>query len=111
MKSEIQIKRTVIHSDYMLMTTRLINGKLSLYFADRHSEDFVRFHLSDEEIQILLRNCLLEQPNRITNLHAIFRDYPSLKRLLTEALLTFDTEAGGETMNLETATAEEEEQS
>ena len=43
-------------------------------------------------------------------LHACFKKYPKLKQAFTEALLTFDTEAGGQTMNLETATAEEEEQ-
>ena len=42
--------------------------------------------------------------------HQIFRASPEFKETVTEALLTFDTEAGGQTMNLETAAAEKEEQ-
>ncbi len=49
-------------------------------------------------------------PNAIQpTLHQAFKKYPRLKNALTEALLTFDTEAGGKTMNLAAAAAEKEE--
>ena len=41
-------------------------------------------------------------------LHQIFRVSPEFKASATEALLTFDTEAGGKTMNLESADAGKE---
>lgn len=43
-------------------------------------------------------------------LHQIFRASPEFKTTVTEALLTFDTEAGGQTMNLKSAPAGKEEQ-
>jgi len=48
--------------------------------------------------------------NQIALLHKTFRSDPEFKELCTEALLTFDTEAGGQTMNLEAADVEKEEQ-
>jgi hypothetical protein len=43
-------------------------------------------------------------------LHQIFRVSPEFKATVTESLLTFDTEAGGQTMNLKSAPAGKEEQ-
>lgn len=43
-------------------------------------------------------------------LHRIFRFSQEFKETCTEALLTFDTEAGGKTMNLLSAQAGKEEQ-
>ena len=42
--------------------------------------------------------------------HRAFRENPEFKDACTEALLTFDTEAGGETMNLEAEESGKEEQ-
>lgn len=81
-----------------------------LRFEDRHSTDRVVFHLDDDDVQVLLKDLLLNDPNPQPKLHAIFRQYKRLHRLLTESLLTFDTEAGGQTMNLEAAPAGKEEQ-
>lgn len=52
-----------------------------------------------------------EQQEALTKaLHLAWRESPNFHRICTEALLTFDTEAGGETMNLSTpATAPEKE--
>lgn len=110
MKSQIQIKKTVIHSDFCQMQTNIWDGKLALRFEDRHSTDRVIFHLDEDDVQILLGHLLLNDPNPHPKLHALFRQYPRLHRLLTESLLTFDTEAGGQTMNLEAASAGKEEQ-
>ncbi len=110
MKSEIKIKRTIIHSDYSQLQTNLIDGTLRLNFADRGSDDWVRFYLGEDDIQIMLGMLLLNDPNPIPKLHALFRYYKRLHSLLTESMLTFDTEAGGQTMNLEAASAEKEEQ-
>ncbi len=50
-------------------------------------------------------------PNAIQpTIHQAFRKFPKLKEAFTEALLTFDTEAGGQTMNLQAAPAGKEEQ-
>jgi len=46
----------------------------------------------------------------ISLLHRTFLEAPEFKDVCTEALLTFDTEAGGQTMNLEAAAAGKEEQ-
>lgn len=55
--------------------------------------------------------CILGDDESLTVLlHRAFRDVPEFKRICTEALLTFDTENGGQTMNLEAASAEKEEQ-
>lgn len=45
-----------------------------------------------------------EHNDLIPLLHQIFRASTEFKSTVTEALLTFDTEAGGQTMNLETTT-------
>jgi len=110
MKSEIQIKRTVIHADYAQMQTNLFDGKLVLRFEDRKSTDRVVLRLDEDDVQILLGHLLLNDPDPTPKIHGLFRNYPRLHRLLTEALLTFDNEAGGETMNIKTAPAEKEEQ-
>jgi len=110
MKSEIQIKKTVIHSDFAQMQTNFFNEKLVLRFEDRHSSDRVIFHLDEDDVQIMLGMLLLNDPNPIPKLHALFLYNKRLHCLLTESLLTFDTEAGGQTMNLEAAAAEKEEQ-
>ena len=55
--------------------------------------------------------CIIgNEKSLIALLHKAFREAPDFKAICTSALLTFDTEAGGETMNLEAATAEKEEQ-
>lgn len=46
----------------------------------------------------------------IALLHRTFLEAPEFKEVCTEALLTFDTEDGGKTMNLEAADVEKEEQ-
>ncbi len=110
MTSEIKIKRTIIRSDYTQMHSDFRSEKLTIQFADKHSDDWVRFHLDEKEMEIMLRHLLLEDPNPTPKLHSLFRMYPRLHSLLTEALLTFDTEAGGKTMDLQAAPAGKEEQ-
>ncbi len=49
---------------------------------------------------ILSTLALAAEPTIIAALHAAFRKHPKLKATFTEALSTFDTEAGGTSMNL-----------
>lgn len=46
--------------------------------------------------------------NLIPLFHKIFRFSPEFKSTVTEALLTFDTEAGGQTMDLKSEAAVKE---
>jgi hypothetical protein len=110
MKSEIKTGKSVIHSNYNQLQTKRIDGKLVLFFTDKASENSVRFHLNKNDVQIMLAHLFLNASKPIPILHNLFRQYPSLRNVLTEALLTFDTEAGGETMNLEAEESGKEEQ-
>lgn len=52
-------------------------------------------------LSILLSTlALIGEPALVAALHAAFKKYPHLKKVFTEALLTFDTEDGGKTMDL-----------
>lgn len=51
-----------------------------------------------------------EKNLQIELLHAVFKELPDFKETCTEALLLFDTEAGGQSMDLQSAPAEKEAQ-
>ena len=113
MKSKIQIKRTVIHSEYTLMDSGITPiGKIKLILADKHSNDSAFFELNQDEAAKMIAWILLSNEEAILPfLHELFKNYPKVKSRITEALLTFDTEAGGTTMQLEAAPAGKEEKS
>lgn len=110
MTSKIQIKKTVIHSKYALMDSGITSiGKIQLIFADQHSNDSAFFALDQDEAAKMIAWILLSDKKAVVPfLHELFRAYPNVKSRITESLLTFDTEAGGTTMQLEAAPAEKE---
>ena len=111
MKSEIKNKDNTVQSRYSQLQTFRINGKLVLHFADINKyDDSVHFHLNATDVSNILAHLLLNDPKPIPKLHSLFRQYPNMHKMLTECLLTFDTENGGQTMNLKSDPAGKEEQ-
>jgi hypothetical protein len=101
MKSEIKNRFNTTQSRYSQLQTSRINGKIVLHFADINNyDDSVHFHLNGNDVRNMLAHLLLNDPKPIPKLHSLFRQYPNMHRMLTECLLTFDTEAGGKTMDL-----------
>ena len=110
MKSFLITKSSTSRSRYSQLQTKLIKGHLVLTFADLASDDRREFHLNAKDVRNMLAHLILNDPKPIQKLHSLMRQYPNLQRMLTESLLTFDTENGGQTMNLKSAPAGKEEQ-